>query len=560
MELIERVNKGEMVDPAQLEIYQESSNSAEKFLAHHAHAMLDLRRAQQHMMQSLEAIDYSDQKVLNQFMSVSAFLGVTDMRAGPIVKFGACAINRREYALGLEAIQNGVSFDLQHDGGWTAERENCQFVATQYDRAAQCINWSSGESMDWNNQQTKVAVIVSSIADEDATAKMLRGLAKYHDAKRFKLQVYSTEAGVRREKQFFGQAGYVAPSIKRGSQTMVDLTRQQITTWTAPLDGDIVSAAKELAAQLVKDRIDVVLIDASQADPIAAMIATWETAPVKVNLCRRTPLYSTGIAAVTYLDPVRFETDREWWTKRGVEPRFILEGIDIEANLGPLPQRAQYGIPEQSVVLATAGSNLDNALSPEFVETIINVLRAHPHAIYLIIGDGELAWQKRKFESAGVSKRIGYAGKRRDLPGFLRIAEIYLAEFPNTAPQGVLMAMSVERPVVALKPNDEAEQSQAATLVGSEGVILGKDPGAYIERVSKMIREPGYRNKLGKMMRTRVEQHFSFQQTARHLEQLFDQLIQQRSENANRSSAAPPVTVRTRSPTQGSDQSVREVA
>ena len=76
--------------------------------------------------------------------------------------------------------------------------------------------------------------------------------------------------------------------------------------------------------------------------------------------------------------------------------------------------------------------------------------------------------QKRKFESAGVSKRIGYAGKRRDLPGFLRIADIYLAEFPNPAPQGVLMAMSVERPVVAMKPNDEAEQSQAATLVGSE--------------------------------------------------------------------------------------------
>src|SRR5205085_10197356 len=153
MELIERVNKGELVDAAQLEIYQESSNSAEKFLAHHAHAMLDLRRAQQHMMQSLEAIDYSDQKVLNQFMSVSGFLGMTDLRAGPVVKFGACAINRREYALGLEAIQNGVSFDLSHSGSYTRDRENCQFVATQYDRAAQCIGFSAGSSLEHNNRQ-----------------------------------------------------------------------------------------------------------------------------------------------------------------------------------------------------------------------------------------------------------------------------------------------------------------------------------------------------------------------------------------------------------------------
>src|SRR5437588_6872555 len=112
MELVERVNKGELIDSDQLEIYEDSANSAEKFLAHHAHAMLDLRCAQQHMMQSLEAIDYSDQKVLNQFVSVSGFLGLTDLRCGPIVKFGSCAIARREYCLGIEAVQNAVAYDL----------------------------------------------------------------------------------------------------------------------------------------------------------------------------------------------------------------------------------------------------------------------------------------------------------------------------------------------------------------------------------------------------------------------------------------------------------------
>src|SRR5947199_3127547 len=86
MELVERVNKGELIDPVQLEIYQESANSAEKFLAHHAHAMLDLRRAQQHMLQSLQAIDYSDQKVLNQFISVEGLLGKNELRAGRVKK------------------------------------------------------------------------------------------------------------------------------------------------------------------------------------------------------------------------------------------------------------------------------------------------------------------------------------------------------------------------------------------------------------------------------------------------------------------------------------------
>src|SRR4051812_34070531 len=388
LELIDRVNKGELIDPVQLEIYQESSNSAEKFLAHHAHAMLDLRRAQQHMMQSLEAIDYSDQKVLNQFISVSGFLGLTDLRAGPVVKFGACAINRREYALGLEAIQNGVGYDLQHGGAWSSDRENCQFVATQYERAAQCINWTPGEPLgEWNNQQTRVGIIVSSIADEEASAKLIRGLAKYHDSKRFKLQVYSTEAAVRREKQLFGQTAYVSASSKRGAATIAELTRQKIATWAAPTDGDVVTAAKDLAGQLVKDQIDVALIDATQADPIATLMAMWETAPVKVNLCRRAPLYGGNLSCVTYLDPIRYESDREWWTRRGVDSKYILEGIDIESALGTPPQRAQYGIPDQAMVLATASADLDNSLSPEFVETVINILRAHPHAIYLIVGE-----------------------------------------------------------------------------------------------------------------------------------------------------------------------------
>lgn len=530
MELVERVNKGELIDPEQLEIYEESPNSAEKFLAHHAHAMLDLRRAQQHMLQSLEAIDYSDQKVLHQFTSVSGFLGLTDMRAAPVIKFGSCAIARREYALGLEAIQNGVAYDLQHGGAYTSDRENCMFVATQYDRAAQSAGWRNEQGIDWNNKQTRIAYVVSSIADDELSSRTILSLARHHDSKRFKLHVYSTEVNVRREKQQFAQTSYAQPSARRGKETLEMLSRQKIATWSAPTDGDILASARELANQIIRDHIDVVVFDANQADPIAAMVADWQVARGKVNFCRRTPLYSAGIDSVCYTDQARFEADRAFWQRRNVDARFLLEGIDADENLGPAPQRSVYGIPENAVVLATAGQELDRTISEEFADTMINILRAHPQAIYLIIGEGDLSWQKRRFESAGVSKRVGYAGRRRDLPGFLRMADLYVAEFPSSSAMGVLQAMSVERPVVAIRWGDAIEQSQAADFVGSECTISGRDAGAYIERVSKLIREPQYRAKLGKSMRNRVEQHFTFAQTARQIEQLAEQLIQRSSE------------------------------
>ena len=205
-----------------------------------------------------------------------------------------------------------------------------------------------------------------------------------------------------------------------------------------------------------------------------------------------------------------------------------------------MPAKAKTFSPEKR---APSGTNLARSLSSEFVETIINILRAHPHAIYLAIGEADLSWQKRKFESAGVGKRVGYAGKRKDLPGFLRICDIYLAEFPAAGAQGVLHAMSMEKPVVATRWGDEAEQSQAAALVGSEGSLTGKEMGLYIERVSKLIREQAYRQKLGRNMRQRIDQHFSFSQTAQHIEQLCDQLIQSKSEASTDKSEGQQVTL-----------------
>jgi len=538
MELVERVNKGELIEPAQLELYQESANSAEKFLAHHAHAMLELRRAQHHMLQSLEAIDYSDQKVLSQFVSVSGFLGLSDQRAAPVIKFGACAIARREYALGMEAIGNGVAYDLAHGGAYTSDRENCQFVATQLARAAQCLgfnpesanaNTGSG-TLDYNNRQTKIAFITSAIADDDATARTIAGLTKHLDARRFRLHVYSTEAAVRRDRAQLSIGQYVQPSIRRGERTLEMLGQRKVPAWIAPIDGDFAQSAKELANQLVRDKIDVALFDTTQADAIAAVVADWDIAPVKINICRRMPLYAGGIDAIAYLDPTCLEADKEFWDERKIDTQFIMEGVDIEGNLGAAPQRVAYGIPDNATVLATAGNELDKLVGEEFVEAIISILRAHPHAVYLLVGDGELNWQKRKFESAGVGKRIGYAGKRKDMPGFLRIADIYLAEFPASSGAGVLQAMSMERPIVALRWGDEAEQSQAAAFAGSECAISERDPAAYVERVSKLIREPAYRSRLGRSMRQRAEQHFGYNQTARAIERLAEQLIQHRSE------------------------------
>jgi predicted O-linked N-acetylglucosamine transferase (SPINDLY family) len=532
MELVERVNKGELVEASQLEIYEDSSNSAEKFLSHHAHAALDLRAAQQHMLQSLEAIDYSDQKVLNQFVAISGFLGLSDLRTAPVVKFAACAIARREFALGMEALASAVSFDQQHEARYTSDRENCLFIASQYERAAHSIGWTSGQPINWDNKQIHVGVIVNNIADDEAATRAVASLAKHHDAARIKLHVYSTEAGVRREKQFFAAGAFVAGSAKRGIATLETLGQRKISGWLCPTDADSVAGAKELANQMIRDRIDVAIFDVGQSDAIASVVAGWEVARAKINLCRSAPIYSPQMNAITYTESAAFNADKDFWAKRNVDARCINEGIDLDDLNVAGPNRTAYGIPENAVVLATAGTDLDRTISEPFVQSMIDVLRAHPQAIYLLVGEADLGWQKRKFESAGVGKRVGYAGRRKDMPGFLKIADVYAAEFPSAGTNTVLAAMAMERPVVALAG------TEAVSIAGEEASTGSADASSYIERVSKLIREPAQRARLGKSLRQRVEQQFAFAQTARSIEQICEQTLQKRSAPVAQAQAA----------------------
>src|SRR5205814_2514002 len=111
------------------------------------------------------------------------------------------------------------------------------------------------------------------------------------------------------------------------------------------------------------------------------------------------------------------------------------------------------------------------------------------------VGEADVAWQKGKFESGGVSTRVGYAGRRKDMPSFLRIADVYVAEFPACASIGLLQAMAMERPVVALAGSD------AANLAGEEAISGAYDASTFVERISKLTRDPAQRAKLGKSMR-----------------------------------------------------------
>jgi predicted O-linked N-acetylglucosamine transferase (SPINDLY family) len=535
IELVEQVNQGEAVDSAALDIYQDSANSAEKFLAHHAAARLGLKRCRTHLLEALEAIGYADEKVLRQYLAVAGFLGQDEAKAAPIARFAESAIERGSIATGIEALSWALRDDAAQGNLWSGDSANQQQIAALYADAAARTGWCQPPELNWNNKQTRVALILGQIADDDAATSAAIALANHLDTKRFKLFVYATEADARREGGFGDTAGGT-PSARRGKNALDALDRAKATAWIAPTDTDAATAAKVLADRCVEDKIDVTLFDTAPADAVASLAAHWPISRAKATIRRDAALPGMNLGATIFPDAVAFEREQNTVD----DARHIAEGIDPQAAAGDGPKRGNYGIPDSATVLAAVGEAHD--IGDEFAATAIDLLRNHGNAILLLIGGGDWSKLKRRFEATGVAKRVGFVGKRRDLARFLKIADVVLAPFPAADPAGVLRAMAAGRPTVAALWGDSPEQSAAATLVGTEAMIAGRDPAAFRDRVAKLIRDPGYRTKLGDTLRQRAEKHFSAAETARSFEHLFDELLQRAAETDGPMSIAPEPT------------------
>lgn len=530
IELVEKINAGDGIEAAELVSYQESVNSAERFLAHHAGATLQLRACHTHLHEALKAINFSDRKVLEQYVGLCGFLGRDELKAAPTVQFGRSAIERGEVALGLEAIAQAVAADISRSAKWADERENGIELDRSYARAAETMAWTPSAA-GWSNTQTRIAYLVSSLGDDEPAARAAAAFAKAVNPKQFRLGIYSTEAFCRREKQqFSGEVAPAAGSAKRGAATIARIKETKAAHWiaptTAPAGADLAAAAVALADQLVNDQTDVLIIDAEASDAIAGVLCHWNVARVKLWVARRAPLYSTSLGAVAYLDIARLSRDEHWWQQQGVAAASILEGVDLEAPLNEAPRRSAYGIPDSAVILATCVEDVTKTITPPMIDAIADVLKKHPQAVYLIVGAGETTAIRRRFEAAGVGKRIGYAGRRRDLPGFLKMADIYLAEFPVASPAGVMQAMTMSLPALAMAAGHDLETAGiAAQIVGGESTIAPGEIAGWGERVARLIRDVSHRQQQGRIGRKRIEQLYRYDQTARSIEGLCERLI-----------------------------------
>jgi glycosyltransferase involved in cell wall biosynthesis len=178
--------------------------------------------------------------------------------------------------------------------------------------------------------------------------------------------------------------------------------------------------------------------------------------------------------------------------------RVIHNAIDLATYPGPAEKsvRSELGIPQDAILVATAGR-----LSPEknhlgLVEAAKHVLAKMPDVYFVVFGEGFLRPELEKAVAArGIGNRFFLPGFRSDVRSLLHEIDIFvLPSHTEGLPNVVLEAFACSKPVVATRVGGTPEVVQQ----DENGFLVpAGEMGQLAEGILRLAADPQLRGKMG---------------------------------------------------------------
>jgi glycosyltransferase involved in cell wall biosynthesis len=159
------------------------------------------------------------------------------------------------------------------------------------------------------------------------------------------------------------------------------------------------------------------------------------------------------------------------------------------------------------------------------IDAVPHVLDAHPHAEFIVAGDGPLAPQlASRAQSRGVTHRLTFIGRSDDVPALLRSSDIFVLPSRSEAlPNAVIEAMAAGLPVVASRVGGIPELISP----GVNGTLVPPDdPQALAAAIVDLMERPSFARTLGWAARALVEQEYSFDRMVTRVTSMYLSLIE----------------------------------
>jgi glycosyltransferase involved in cell wall biosynthesis len=218
------------------------------------------------------------------------------------------------------------------------------------------------------------------------------------------------------------------------------------------------------------------------------------------------------------------------------EVHVVYNGVDLEdfeCNRGAVREhmRRELGLSLEGAVVVSVG-HVCPRKGQVFVVSVAQALaEAVPGVKFLLIGrldvDPEYATSLvKQVHTERLEDRVHFLGFCTDVPRMLQSADVFLhtaVRDPN--PRAVLEAMAARLPVVAFDVDGVSEM----VVDGETGYLVPiGNTQAMAMRVAELLARPELRTEMGEAGRQRVEKLFTAERTARCIQQIIADVLQER--------------------------------
>lgn len=212
----------------------------------------------------------------------------------------------------------------------------------------------------------------------------------------------------------------------------------------------------------------------------------------------------------------------------------LYNGIDTETWSREHIQstvREELGIPQSSQVLGYVGRIMPEKDLETWIRAAAIVAKRYPHAKYVLVGEGRdgttLDELKALAASLGIADQLIFPGFRRDLPQVYAAFDVFvMSSLREGLPNSILEAMALGVPVVT---TDVAGAKELVVNNETGFVVDQKDVQGLASSILKILDHETIRSNMGLAGRERVENDFSFLQRLRRIEDLYSQILEEKT-------------------------------
>jgi glycosyltransferase involved in cell wall biosynthesis len=215
----------------------------------------------------------------------------------------------------------------------------------------------------------------------------------------------------------------------------------------------------------------------------------------------------------------------------------VYNGVDAQA-FAPRDSRGkllkELGLPPNAVLVGGVGQLVPWKSWPRFLSVGADVAARVANVHLLVVGgdlfhdrphyQGELRTQA---EDLAIGRLTHFLGHRADIADVVSAFDAFV-HCTDEEPLGraIMEAMALERPVIAVRSGGPAE-----LIVDGESGLLAppKNTYAIADRVVQVLKDRDLAARLGKAARLRIEAHFRPEQTAKLVQQVYEDVLWQRT-------------------------------